>query len=117
MSAIARVEVPAAIWRKHRIGELGEEDARLLVRAFELDFHGSGSEPPRFAAVALIASVLEDAAALAVVHALRGYDAVQLACALAARRADPECGVIACFDEALRRAAAQRGFALVPAMQ
>ena len=106
--------MPAALWRKQRLGELSTEDATILAQTFEADFHGDESEAPRFAAVAVTTTLLEEAATLVAVHALRVYDAVQLACALAARTADADCGSFACFDEALRRAAAERGFTLVP---
>ena len=106
--------MPAALWRKQRLGELSTEDTRILTQAFEADFHGDESEAPRFAAVAITTTLLEEAATIVAVHALRAYDAVQLACALAARAADAECGHFACFDETLRRAAAERGFTLVP---
>lgn len=114
VSALARVEVPAALWHKHRQGDLGAEEAAILTRAFEADFHGSEGEGPRFAAVAVSAPVLVEAAELTAVHPLRACDAVELGCALAARAADPRCDRFACFDEGLRRVAAARGFALVP---
>lgn len=114
ISAIARVEVPAALWRKERLGELASADAGLLALAFEADFHGTDSEPPRFAAVAVTAEVLEVAAQLAATHGLRAYDALQLACALAAREADPGCEAFACFDRELSDAAARAGFAPAP---
>jgi predicted nucleic acid-binding protein len=114
VSALARVEVPAALWRKQRLGQLSPEDAGLLALAFEADFHGSGAEAPRFAAVAITTPILDAAAELVAVHPLRAYDAVQLACALAARAADPECGDFACFDGRLRHAAAGRGFRVLP---
>lgn len=59
VSALARVEAPAAIWRKHRMGELDPADAAVLVAAFEPDYHGSADDQPRFAVVAANASVLE----------------------------------------------------------
>lgn len=115
VSAIVRVEVPAALWRKHRAGELESADAELLVAAFEADYHGSLDEPPMFAAVALGAAALETAARLAATHSLRAYDAVQLSCALAASEADPGCATFACFDHGLGAAAARSGFGLLPA--
>lgn len=113
VSALSRVEVPSALWRKQRVGELSAADAGLLARGFERDFHGTSAEPPRFSAIAIDATVLEDAARLVGAHALRAYDGVQLACALAARVADPECTSFACFDQRLRVAAAARGFTLL----
>ena len=59
VSAVARVEVPAAFWRKHRMGELQPEQASLLTQDFEADYFGTGEEPPRFVAVAAAAEVLD----------------------------------------------------------
>jgi predicted nucleic acid-binding protein len=114
VSALARVEVPAAIWRKHRMGELDPADATILVAAFEADYHGSAQDQPRFGVLAVTATVLDAAAALAGVHSLRAYDAVQLASAKAAAEAIPDCRTVAAFDGTLRTAAAKEGFALVP---
>jgi predicted nucleic acid-binding protein len=47
-------------------------------------------------------------------HALRAYDAVQLASALAVRELDPRCSHFACFDTELRRAASRAGLVLLP---
>ena len=114
VSAVARVEVPAALWRKRRLGELDSMSARVLVDDFEADFFGDGASPPRFAVTSLTDEVLEDAARLVAVHPLRALDAVQFAGARAAREADPDCRELACFDLALRSAAAAEGFAVVP---
>jgi uncharacterized protein len=114
VSAMARVEVPAALWRKHRIGELQIDATGELVEAFERDFRGTLQAPPRFAAVAVAAEVLDEAARRVASQRLRANDAVQLASALGARAADPSCGAFACFDDELRDAAAASGFSLVP---
>ncbi len=112
---VARVEVPAALWRKHRTGELSVEDTATLVRAFEVDWLGPAPGQGRFAVMTLTDQMLNDAAGLCATDELRGYDAIQLATAEAARVADPGCDSFACFDGDLRSAAARRGFALVPA--
>lgn len=114
VAQLARVEVPAAIWRKQRLGELDPGDAGTLVAPFEADYFGSDAEPPRFAAVTMSASVLDAAARLAGVHGLHAYDALQLATGLTARAADPGCDAFAVFDMTLSAAAAAEGFALVP---
>lgn len=114
VSALARVEVPAAIWRKHRIGELGPADAAILVAAFDADYYGAAEDLPRFGVVVATATVLEAAARLVGVHSLRAYDAVQLASAKAAAGAIPDCRTVAAFDGTLRAAAAKEGFALLP---
>jgi uncharacterized protein len=105
VSAVARVEVPAAIWRKHRIAELSHADASVLVGAFEWDWFRD-----TFAVVGVTAAVLETAARTVARHALRADDAVQLGTALVARAADPELDVFACFDAALMAAARVEGF-------
>ncbi len=109
MSALARVEVPAALWRKRRVRELSAQQAGHLVREFEADLLGTPSEPPRFAVVRPTSAVLDAAAQLVAAHGLRAYDGVQLASALAA-----EDSHFACFDSDLRVAAAAEGFELVP---
>lgn len=114
VSALARVEVPAAIWRKHRMGELDPADAAVLIAAFEADYHGTAEDQPRFGVVAATAAVLETAARLVGVHGLRAYDAIQLASAKAAAEAVPVCRTIAAFDGTLRTAAAKEGLALLP---
>lgn len=113
ISNLARVEVPAAFWGKVRIGELEVGDADVLVSAFEHDYHGDEEAPPAFAVVSCDESTLADAARQAARHRLRAYDAVQLACAVAARRADPAIRSIAVFDTHLRAAALAEGFDVV----
>ena len=114
VAQLARVEVPAALWRKQRMGELSAGDARLLTADFEADYFGTDSESPRFAAVAVTGSLLDEAARLCASHGLRAYDAVQLSTALAVRRVDESCTEFAAFDRFLRTAAATEGFDLVP---
>lgn len=110
VSALTRVEVPAALWRKHRAGELSGPAAGTLVRRFEADLL-----TPRFVAVGISVELLDLAATLTARHALRAYDAVQLTSALILRRASAAVESFACFDVQLRDAAAREGFTLVPA--
>ena len=114
VSQLARVEVPSALWRKQRLGELDADAARLLTSAFEADWSGTEEEPPRFSVVTPAVAVLDGAARLCAVHGLRAYDAVQLASALAVRDAVPECQAFAAFDRQLRAAAAAEGFTPMP---
>ena len=113
VSQIVRVEVPAAFWRKYRIGELDSGDAQILTAEFEADYFG-GETQPRFFAVGLTQRVLDAAARLCASHRLRAYDAVQLSSARVARDADATCTRFAAFDEPLRAAAAVEGFQLLP---
>jgi len=114
ISALARVEVPAALWRKHRQGELDVSATAVLTGVFERHYRGDRDCEPRFGVVAAGPDVLEDAATRAAAHGLRAYDAVQLASAISARAADPDCGAFACFDDDLRAAAGSMSFVLVP---
>lgn len=113
VSALARVEVPAALWGKHRAGRLSAGAAERLVRVLQARLAGASWGDPEFASVIPTVALLDRAARLAGTHALRGFDAVQLASALEARAADPGCDSFAGFDETLNAAAAAHGFALV----
>ena len=114
IAELARVEVPAALWRKQRTGELSAADAQLLVADFEADYFGVDGQNPRFAAVPASPHLLDAAARLVAVHGLRAYDAVQLSCALAARTALADLTMMAAYDEQLRTAAAAEGLAVIP---
>ncbi len=114
VSALARVEVPGAIWRKHRSGELDQEDALVLARSFAADYAGTRDAPSRLLAVRVADRILERAASLTGEYGLRAYDAVQLSSALAARRIDERCATFASFDQDLTAAAAEEGFDTLP---
>ena len=114
ISALAEVEVPAALWRKHRIGEISGADAGILSAEFAADVDGEGLAMPRFAVVAVGSAVVAGATGLVARHPLRGFDAVQLATALAARQTLGRLGRFVAFDVVLRSAAAAEGLALVP---
>ncbi len=113
VSQLARVEVPAALWRKHRMGELAATDAGVLVADFEADYFGDIDGPPRFSVVAVTVAVIDAAAHLVGVHALRAYDAMQLASALSAADAVPEGVDFLAYDGALTAAAAAEGLTVV----
>jgi uncharacterized protein len=111
---LARVEVAAALWRKHRTGELDLDTALLLNRDFAADYAGTPDRPPRFQPVEVTDATIERAVELTGAHGLRAYDAVQLACALVTRETDKGCTTLASFDQDLARAAAAEGFAVLP---
>lgn len=113
VSALARVEVPSALWRKHHRGELTLVSLGSLLARFVFDWHGGATVASAFAALDLTGSVLEEAALHAGRHGLRALDAVQLASAVAVRRVDATTR-FAVFDPALRSAAVAEGFALIP---
>lgn len=114
VSQLARVEVPAALWRKFRTGGLSAEDTGVLVAAFEADYFGTEEEPARFFPVAVDAAILDRASRLVGSYGLRAYDAVQLASASLVREAVPEPVRFLAFDKDLCAAAAAEGLALVP---
>jgi len=114
VSVVARLEVPAALCRKHRSGELSLEDASVLVEAFEWEWFGGAGTTGRFAVVPLVDTVLETAAGLTDVHGLRAYDAMQLASALLARSVDPGLAEVVCFDTELAAAARLERFRVTP---
>lgn len=105
-SALATVEVPAALWRKRRMGDLSSEDARFLSRRFRRDITvGRGG------AIELVdigSDLLSLAVGLVARHPLRANDAVQLATALRVDEALGGCR-FACFDRTLLDAAAAEG--------
>jgi predicted nucleic acid-binding protein len=111
VSELALVEIPAALWRKHRLGALPASDVAVLLRAFENDYLGMAG---RLVPVAPRREVLEAAARAAGIHGLRAYDAVQLATAAVVREVDPECSGFVCFDHELLEAAVREGFEALP---
>lgn len=105
--------MPAAIWRKSRLGELPAEDAAVLVEEFEWDWFGDEQADVRFAVVGAATEVLELAARSVARHPLRAFEGVQLATALSARATDQSLTSFACFDETLATAALAEGFTLL----
>ena len=114
VSELARVEVPAALWRKSRVGELSTRLAAVLVAEFEADDLGTAEEPPRFLIIRVTPAILGHAARLVGVHGLRAYDAVQLGSAAATHRAVPDGVLFAVFDDGLRDAAAAETLPVFP---
>lgn len=115
VSQLARVEVPAALWRKQRLGELSASDAAVLVSAFEADYFGTEEQPAKFFVVALTTQILDHAARLVAVHGLRVYEATQLASAHAVDGVMPDGMGFLAFDKTLRAAAAAEGLTVLPA--
>jgi predicted nucleic acid-binding protein len=110
----ARFEVVAAIWVKHRMAELSRVDATVLAAAFEADYHGTATDPPRFVIVSTTVMVLETAARMVRMHDVRACESLSLAAAVLAASADPECREFVSYNQRLRSAAFTEGFTLVP---
>ena len=78
LAQITRVEVASALARRKRGNTLSDDDAALALRSFEFDLVDV------YITFQMADEHIGSAAHLATQHALRGYDAVQLATALAA---------------------------------
>jgi hypothetical protein len=109
VSALSLTEVLAAVWGKVAHGELDDEQAAILDRAFIADVRDG-----RFAVMPVADAVVVRSIACLRRHRLRGADAVQLASALLAHEADPAVSTMAVFDRRLRTAATAEGLALLP---
>ena len=78
LARITRVEVAAAMARRLKGGSIATADAQNALTAFQHDLANN------YFTVEITAALLSRAVSLATKHALRGYDAVQLAAALEA---------------------------------
>ena len=94
---VTYAEARAAFARHRREGALRAVDLRRVVRELDAEWGSYG-------VVEVSDPVVRRAGALAERHALRGYDAVQLAAALDVRRAGADVQFVA-FDARLCRAA------------
>lgn len=94
---VSYAEARAAFARHRREGALAAQDLRRLVRALDEDWSA-------YQIVDVTDGLVRRAGALCERHALRAFDALQLAAALELRRGglSPE---FACFDSRLVRAA------------
>lgn len=113
VSILLAVEVPSAIWRKHRTGTLTQANARILIRQFEAEYSGTAAKPSEFEIIALTSVIVSQAASLVSAHPLRAYDAVQLASAMAARVVDASLNEFCAYDQQLTTAARAQGFVIV----
>ena len=107
-SSLARVEVVSAFFGKVRINELSTANAQILTDVFTSDWNDG-----RFVPISPNEEIEVAAAALVIRYPLRGFDALHLATANAARRASGDCEVFVCFDKKLNTAAAGEQFKLM----
>ena len=101
-SIVSRAEVAAALARAVRLGVLDQDSGRRAQRRFSRDWADIVRVPVGEALVSR-------AETLAWAHALRGYDAVQLASALTWQDSIGQDIVLATFDRQLWDAAPQAG--------
>ncbi|MGH9270350.1 MAG: type II toxin-antitoxin system VapC family toxin, partial [Ilumatobacteraceae bacterium] len=113
VSDVARVEIPSALWRKHRRGEVDGDDLRELIARFEADWDGDRASEPAFTPISVSPVLLGSATRQVGRHGLRALDGIQLATALLAAQ---HLGSVqfACFDDQLRLAAQREGLTLIP---
>jgi predicted nucleic acid-binding protein len=102
---IAYAEVRAALARASRESRFTRDQYRQAVAAFDGDWN-------HFYRLAVSESLVRLAGGLAEEHALRGYDAVHLACAITLRDSVPEDVEVSTWDAALIAAANAEGFAV-----
>ena len=99
---ITLAEGVAAITRRERGGSITPQDAATAVADFQLDF------ARQYRVVEVSAGLVAQAATLARQHALRGYDAVQLAAVLEIHATDPSITLLSA-DTELNTAATAEG--------
>jgi predicted nucleic acid-binding protein len=59
VSLLARVEVPAALWRKHRTKALTADETAELVAAFAADFPVEDETEPRFHTIGISRRIID----------------------------------------------------------
>lgn len=106
-SVVSRAELAAAFAKAVRAGLVSDEIARNAQRRFAGDWAD-------LARVSVSEALVERAEALAWEYGLRGYDAVQLASALAWQESAGEEIVLATFDQQLWQAAKRTGLKAWP---
>lgn len=106
-SVASRAEVAAALAKAVRLGMMTDAAGRDAGRRFAGDW-------PDFVRVPVTEALVERADRLAWEHALRGYDAIQLASALTWQEAAGDTTVIATFDQQLWDAASRAGLTVWP---
>jgi uncharacterized protein len=102
VARITWVETISAVTRRERGGDLSPPDAAVALTDFQQDFGR------QYMPVEISAALIAHAGSLARQHALRGYDAVQLAAALEVVAKIPSL-ILVSADAALNAAAAAEG--------
>jgi predicted nucleic acid-binding protein len=107
VALVTGVEVVSAVARQARAGRFSPQDASAIIQAFQNHFSS------QYRVVLTVPAIVQQAMDLAQRHGLRGYDAIQLASALAVQRelaaygADPL--VFVCSDHELNSVAQAEG--------
>ena len=109
IATISAAEFVAAVSRKLRARGIQPAEASRVIISFRADF------AREFDLLHITSTVIEDAMRLAELHALRGYDAVQLSAALAVNAAARSVGassILVSADLELNSAASAEGLAV-----
>lgn len=106
-SMVTRAEVAAAFAKAVRAGLVSQQRARSAQRSFAGDW-------PDLVRVPVTEALVAQADTLAWDHALRGYDAVQLASAITWQESVGTAIVVATFDTQLWKAVRQAGMKVWP---
>ncbi len=110
ISRVGPVEIAAALFRKVKAGELDREDARLAMEQLRSDLDSL------YQVVEVGAFVADRAMEMAERHGLRGYDCLQLACAVILKEKRAAVGltplVLVSADGELNQAAEQEAIAV-----
>ena len=105
--SITQVELHAAIWRRHRIRELDDEEVELAIELF------NGRLETDLLRCPVDDRTLNRASELTSRHPLRGYDATQLAACLVLETRLGESPTFVCADRALLTAAEGEGLPVI----
>ena len=105
-SLVTYVEARAAFSRRRREGILAVADHNRIVRDFD-------DEWKRYFIIDVTNPLVQNAAMLAELHALRGYDAIQLASAEFFQEYIREPATFGCWDSRLETAARRQGLQLL----
>jgi predicted nucleic acid-binding protein len=107
IAQIAGVEVVAAIARQVLVKSISKRKAQIAIAQFRVDF------TDRFVVVSINHHLIESAMHLAETHALRAYDAVQLATVLTiAKHGQGLAVTFVCADESLNGVARTMGLTI-----
>lgn len=105
-SMITYVETKAALSRRRRDGSLTVTEHKKLVRDFESDWK-------KYFVIEASETLIRNAGKFAEVHALRGYDAIQLASAAYLQTTLGEVVTFASWDDRLEAAATRQGLRIL----
>jgi uncharacterized protein len=109
LASLTGVEVVSAVSRRQRGGSVSPNDAATMIVDFQYDYN------KQYRIIDISSTLIVHAMALAQQHALRGYDAVQLAAALQSGQMASTLGTPFTFvssDKDLNAAASAEGLAV-----